>query len=65
MRIISGELTERNLLTLFKQFDGRGEIENLKKVISKLEAMMEKGQGNVCIRAMVRSKKKELVTISE
>ena len=28
MRIISGELTERNLLTLFKQFDGRGEIEN-------------------------------------
>ena len=60
MRNISRGLTERNLLTLFKQFDGRDKIDDLKKLITKLECMIEKGQGNVCIRAMVRSKRKEL-----
>ena len=60
MRNISRGLTERNLLTLFKQFDGRDKIDDLKKLLSKLETMIEKGQGNVCIRAMVRSKKKGL-----
>ena len=32
----------------------------MKKLIAKLESITEKGQGNVCIAAMVRSKKKEL-----
>ena len=58
MRNFSDDLTERNLLTLFKQFDGRDKIDDLKKLIGKLETMIEKGHGNVCIRAMVRSKKK-------
>ena len=58
MRNISADLTEPNLLTLFKQLDGRDKIDELKKLISKLESMIEKGQGNICIRAMVRSKKK-------
>ena len=49
MMNISADLTERNLLTLFKQLDGRDRIDDLKKLISKLESMIEKGQGNVCI----------------
>ena len=53
---ISADLTERNLLTLFKQLDGRDKIDYLKKAITMLESMIEKGQGNVSIRAMVRSK---------
>ena len=57
---ISADLTERNLLNLFKQLDGRDRIDELKKLIAKLETITEKGQGNVCIAAMVRSKKKEL-----
>ena len=57
---ISADLTERNLLTLFKQLDGRDKIDYLKKAITMLESIIEKGQGNVCIRAMVRSKKIEL-----
>ena len=36
--------------TPIKQVDGRDRIDDLKKVISKLESMIERGQGNVCIR---------------
>ena len=57
---ISTDLTESNILMIFKQLDGRDKIDDLKKLITKLECMIEKGQGNVCIRAMVRSKRKEL-----
>ena len=58
MMNISADLTERDLLKLFKQLDGRDRIDELKKLIAKLESITEKGQGNVCITAMVRSKKK-------
>ena len=57
---ISADRTERNLLTLFKQLGGGDKIDDLKKAISMLESMIEKGQGNVCIRAMVRSKRIEI-----
>ena len=57
---ISADLTERDLLKLFKQLDGRDRIDELKKLIARLESIIEKGQGNVCITATVRSKKKEL-----
>ena len=60
MMNISADLTERNLLKLSKQLDGRDRIDELKKLIAKLESIIEKGQGNVCIAAMVRSKKNEL-----
>ena len=60
MMNINADLTECELLKIFKQLDGREKIDDLKKLISKLESMIEKGQGNVCIRAMVRSKKNEL-----
>ena len=58
MMNISADLTERNLLKLFKQLDGRDIIDELNKLIAMLESLTEKGQGNVCITAMVRSKKK-------
>ena len=58
MMNISADLTERNLLTLFKQLDGRDRIDDLKILISKLESMIQKGQGNVCLTAMLQSKKK-------
>ena len=45
MRNISGDLTECKLLTLFKQFDGRDKIEDLKKLLSKLETNDRKGSG--------------------
>ena len=55
---ISADLTEHELLKLFKQLDGRKGIDDLKRLISKLETMVETRQGNVYIRAIVRSKKK-------
>ena len=58
MMHIGVDLTECGLLTLFKQFGGRERSDDLTKVITKLESMIENGQGNFCIRAMVRSKKK-------
>ena len=58
MMHIGVDQTERGLLTLFKQFGGRERIDGLTKVIAKLESMIENGQGNFCLRAMLGSKKK-------
>ena len=60
MMNISANLTECELLKISKQLDGRERIDDMKKLIRKLEIMIEKGKGNVCLRAMVRSKKNEL-----
>ena len=57
---INADLTERDRLKISKQIDGRQRIDNLKKLISKLESVIEKGQGNACIRALLRSKKNKL-----
>ena len=57
---INADLTECELLKIFRQLDGREKINDLKKLISKLESMIKEDQSNVCIRAMVRSKKNEL-----
>ena len=35
-------------------------MDDLKKLISKLESMIERGQDNLCLKAIIRSKKNEL-----
>ena len=57
MMNISANLTERELLQIFKHLDGWEGIDDLKKLIRELESKIVKGQGNVCLRAMVRIKK--------
>ena len=60
MMEVGGDQIESGLLTLFKRFDGRERNDDLRKQINKLERMIENGQGNVCLRAMLRSKKNQL-----
>ena len=60
MMDVGEDQTECGLLTLFKRFDGRERNDDLRKQINKLERMIETGQGNVCLRAMLRSKKNQL-----
>ena len=60
MMDVGEDQTESGLLTLFKLFDGRKRNDDLRKQINKLERMIENGQGNVCLRAMLRSKKNQL-----
>ena len=57
---VGDDQTECGLLTLSKPFDGRERYDDLRKQINKLERMIENGQGNVCLRAMLRSKKNQL-----
>ena len=60
MMEVGEDQIESGLLTLFKRFDGRERNDDLRKQINKLERMIENGQGNVCLRAMLRSKKNQL-----
>ena len=52
--------TERELLTLFKRFDGRKRNDDLRKQINKLESMIENGKGKDCLRGILRRNKKQL-----
>ena len=60
MMNIIAYLTARKLLLLFTLVHGRDRTDDFEKVLSMWESIIEKGQGNICVRVMVRGTKIQL-----
>ena len=53
-------LTDQYILDVFSQFDGRSKVEELEKAISMLEELIANGHDNICVRSILKSKRKIL-----
>ena len=54
------DLSDENILDIFSQYDGRSKIEDLEKAISMLEELIASGHDTICVRRILRSKRKIL-----
>ena len=53
-------LTDQYIIDVFRQFDGRSKVEELEKAISMLEELIANGHDNICVRSILKSKRKIL-----
>ena len=54
------DLSDENILDIFSQYDGRSKIEDIEKAISMLEELIASGHDTICVRRILRSKRKIL-----
>ena len=54
------DLSDENILDIFSQYDGRSKVEDMEKAISMLEELIASGHDTICVRRILRSKRKIL-----
>ena len=53
-------LSDENILDIFSEYDGRSKVEDTEKAISMLEELRANGHDNICVKSILRSKRKIL-----
>ena len=54
-------LSDENILDIFSEYDGRSKVEDIERAISMLEELIANGHDTICVRSILRSKRKILI----